>query len=467
MNPSRWTWKCHVCHTQYPLGATRRCLVDGHYLCTGEIKESRRTGKLKRKNACSSDFDYKGWYLYAMRRETLNQKKRVESKGCSSNCFHPSECRWHPERHNERIRNESFNGQVTLSYNSDGSTSVRFGPTGPSQEVDGKVREYLTTRHSRLTSKVSELHQSEVQHPNPLSSTPTAPAIAAEQGSREPSAVAELISPATEGHSLPPSQPTTIAPKNTKRSSKTICKSFAERTAKRKARQKEKTIIPLSPIKEESQSPKTPPSIDQKVSRPALSFSNHLDAFLKSKETGCDTFSGSDVPRKDIVDEADTAGDTDPLHPFPGRDIDSKVSRPVLNFTRHFVHFLESQKSGCDSFIAPAALYSVEADEVDLDDPDTSSQSMKDLNTCLCGVNNEVHNDRLCRLPDPNQIKSSASGNRDFDFSVEQDQESPISPRRTAWDWTAGSIGIALSEPLQLDGDNVQGDEVEVAYSAW
>ena len=92
VNPGRWTWRCHVCHAQYPLGATRRCLVDGHYLCAGEIKESRRSGKLRRKNACSSDFDYKGWYLYSLRRETLNRKRRVESRGCSSNCFHPSEC---------------------------------------------------------------------------------------------------------------------------------------------------------------------------------------------------------------------------------------------------------------------------------------------------------------------------------------------------------------------------------------
>ena len=26
--------------------------------------------------------------------------------------------------------------------------------------------------------------------------------------------------------------------------------------------------------------------------------------------------------------------------------------------------------------------------------------------------------------------------------------ESPISPRRTAWEWTAGDIGIALSSPV-------------------
>ncbi len=91
VDPSRWSWRCHLCHTQYPLGATRRCLIDGHYLCTGEVKASKRTGKLKRRNACSSDFDYKGWHLYSMRRETLNRKKKVEAKGCSNNCFHPSE----------------------------------------------------------------------------------------------------------------------------------------------------------------------------------------------------------------------------------------------------------------------------------------------------------------------------------------------------------------------------------------
>ena len=34
------------------------------------------------------------------------------------------------------------------------------------------------------------------------------------------------------------------------------------------------------------------------------------------------------------------------------------------------------------------------------------------------------------------------------------DDESPISPRRTAWEWTAGDIGIALSSPAVVRTDN-------------
>ncbi|KAF2147265.1 uncharacterized protein K452DRAFT_217695, partial [Aplosporella prunicola CBS 121167] len=29
----RWIWQCHICKSVYPLGATRRCLDDGHFFC--------------------------------------------------------------------------------------------------------------------------------------------------------------------------------------------------------------------------------------------------------------------------------------------------------------------------------------------------------------------------------------------------------------------------------------------------
>ncbi|KAF1809009.1 hypothetical protein P152DRAFT_379577, partial [Eremomyces bilateralis CBS 781.70] len=32
-SPLQWLWQCHICKASYPLGVTRRCLVDGHYFC--------------------------------------------------------------------------------------------------------------------------------------------------------------------------------------------------------------------------------------------------------------------------------------------------------------------------------------------------------------------------------------------------------------------------------------------------
>ena len=57
------------------------------------------------------------------------------------------------------------------------------------------------------------------------------------------------------------------------------------------------------------------------------------------------------------------------------------------------------------------------------------------------------------------RIHPQAPANVPFDFSIDTtevtealgEDESPISPRRTAWEWTAGDIGIALSPPLRTD----------------
>ncbi|KAG9241991.1 hypothetical protein BJ878DRAFT_391290, partial [Calycina marina] len=32
-SPYHWVWRCHICHTVYRLGVTRRCLEDGHFFC--------------------------------------------------------------------------------------------------------------------------------------------------------------------------------------------------------------------------------------------------------------------------------------------------------------------------------------------------------------------------------------------------------------------------------------------------
>ncbi len=67
------------------------------------------------------------------------------------------------------------------------------------------------------------------------------------------------------------------------------------------------------------------------------------------------------------------------------------------------------------------------------------------------------------------RIHPQAPDNVPFDFSIDitevaevvgQD-ESPISPRRTAWEWTAGDIGIALSPPVRTDSWHERMEDVD------
>ena len=97
--PMDWMWICHLCHSRYALGVTRRCLVDGHYYCSGESdKPSLR--KKKKPKACSSEFDYAAWKQWGeWRRKVLRaiHNERV-FKGCEY-CDFPSQCRYAADAH--------------------------------------------------------------------------------------------------------------------------------------------------------------------------------------------------------------------------------------------------------------------------------------------------------------------------------------------------------------------------------
>ena len=97
--PMAWIWICHLCHSRYPLGVTRRCLVDGHYYCSGDTdKPSMR--KKKKNKSCSSEFDYVAWKEWGeWRRKALRTMKNPRSlKGCDT-CDFPSQCRYPVESH--------------------------------------------------------------------------------------------------------------------------------------------------------------------------------------------------------------------------------------------------------------------------------------------------------------------------------------------------------------------------------
>lgn len=97
--PLAWVWICHLCRSRYPLGVTRRCLVDGHYYCSGET-DRPSTRKKKKNKSCSSEFDYVAWKAWGdWRRQALKvvHNPRI-LKGCDY-CDFPSQCRYPVESH--------------------------------------------------------------------------------------------------------------------------------------------------------------------------------------------------------------------------------------------------------------------------------------------------------------------------------------------------------------------------------
>ncbi|KAG9700544.1 hypothetical protein KCU95_g741, partial [Aureobasidium melanogenum] len=88
--PMKWLWACHICHRQYNLSVTRRCLDDGHYFCAGtSVVRSRKDGtkKLRRHKACASEFDYAGWKDWGVWKRNLlllTQQQRQRNSPCDS-----------------------------------------------------------------------------------------------------------------------------------------------------------------------------------------------------------------------------------------------------------------------------------------------------------------------------------------------------------------------------------------------
>lgn len=106
-SPRPWVWICHFCRNKWPLGATRRCLYDGHYYCAGQ--RAATLGKRKRgpimfnENTCTSEFDYSRWAdMTKWRRKIRNADHKTlteysstpaTDRNCWDQCSFPSACR--------------------------------------------------------------------------------------------------------------------------------------------------------------------------------------------------------------------------------------------------------------------------------------------------------------------------------------------------------------------------------------
>jgi len=103
--PLAWIWICHLCHSRYPLGVTRRCLVDGHYYCSGEANQPNLRKKKKRQS-CSSEFDYVAWREWGdWKRKALKLLKNPRRAAGCETCVFPSQCRYPAEKEDVGLQN--------------------------------------------------------------------------------------------------------------------------------------------------------------------------------------------------------------------------------------------------------------------------------------------------------------------------------------------------------------------------
>lgn len=112
--PLRWVWQCHLCHSRYPLSVTRRCLVDGHYYCSGNSPAQRNMKKRRKQQSCTSEFDYVAWKEWGQwRRKTLalralaNGNAEPKLTGCDG-CSSPSQCRYDKRKPVEVVKFDDF-----------------------------------------------------------------------------------------------------------------------------------------------------------------------------------------------------------------------------------------------------------------------------------------------------------------------------------------------------------------------
>lgn len=93
-DPLAWVWQCHLCRSRWPLGVTRRCLLDGHIYCSGETSQPNLKKKRKGRS-CSSEFDYVGWSEWgAWKRGVAKRMLNLRKPSGCERCEFPSQCRY-------------------------------------------------------------------------------------------------------------------------------------------------------------------------------------------------------------------------------------------------------------------------------------------------------------------------------------------------------------------------------------
>lgn len=156
-----WVWSCHKCHTRFPLGATRRCLNDGHRFCGGTSVD-KVTGKIKRHRACASEFDYIGWEEFgSWKRYAVQHKPANKShKNCEHQCDFPSACHWNARHTPKKHANFGFLDPECLGSESNASPALEKSTLKKTGGVFidklVKAAEKRTTQLTTLLSTIEE-----------------------------------------------------------------------------------------------------------------------------------------------------------------------------------------------------------------------------------------------------------------------------------------------------------------------
>lgn len=159
-----WIWSCHKCHTRYLLGATRRCLHDGHYFCGG-ITVDKISGKVKKKHrACVSEFDYSGWEDFGRwKKATTGQIVRPGSKHCEDECDFPSSCHWKEQHAVQDTRAENVDPSCLDKESDTSSAKGKLAVQNSTEGNIGKLRraadKHTTQEAKALLSPIDEEDQ--------------------------------------------------------------------------------------------------------------------------------------------------------------------------------------------------------------------------------------------------------------------------------------------------------------------
>ena len=156
--PMPWVWSCHKCHTRYPLGATRRCLHDGHYFCGG-ITVNKITGKTKKHRACASEFDFISWDRYGKwkRRVAKVQPLDEPAQHCEHKCDFPSACHWKSQNTPKKTANFDFVDPKSLGAKPAVNSTASGKEYIPTSKKTGLYIEKIVKAAEKRTSQLTTL----------------------------------------------------------------------------------------------------------------------------------------------------------------------------------------------------------------------------------------------------------------------------------------------------------------------
>ncbi|KAL6714675.1 hypothetical protein ACLMJK_008100 [Lecanora helva] len=336
--PMSWVWSCHKCHTRYPLGATRRCLHDGHYFCGG-ITVDPYTGKTKKHKSCASEFDYISWHKYGKWQRRLSQNESVtqSARHCERKCEFPSACHWKPKHTPKNPVTFAFLDEKSLDAEALNASTHSDKSNTPALKKTGLYIDKIVKAAEKRTSQLTTL-LSTIDDEKNFSSTPG--------------------------------------------------------------------YIP-SPISSLSKLPELPSLNGLGLSFPVMDFSN-LTSYL-------------DSPRSHPREKGKESEET------PSADSPPELSTSATT-----------------------------AEGEDNDDDD--NVNMTDW------LSDDAISPRF--KPDTNNIPFSIEPGHGPQASLADEEEgdlddSPVSPRRNAWDWTAGDIGVALGSPTKPIYEETWDDPME------